>query len=119
MEIVEDKERGSVILRPIGRLDGNHSPDLEQAVHGIFERGDKNLLVDLTDVPYISSRGLRVFLLGVKEAASVGGRMAVCSLQDFVKDAFGITGFTKLMGIHDSRTEALDSLHAASKAENG
>ena len=87
MEIIEDKERGSVILRPIGRLDGNDSPDLEEAVHGVFERGDKNLLVDLSEVPYISSRGLRVFLLGAKEASKVGGRMAVCSMQEFVKNA--------------------------------
>ena len=116
MKIAEETERGFVILRPDGRLDSKESPDLEAAMLGAFERGDKDLVIDLSDVPYISSRGLRVFLIGAKKAAAVEGRLAVCSLQEFVQHAFEITGFLKLFGVFGSRTEAIDSFQDESGA---
>lgn len=110
MDIAEEAGDGAVVLSPVGRLDSTHSAEFERVVLAVFDRGEKNLLVDLAEVPYISSRGLRVFLVGARRAADAGGRLAVCSLPEFVRSTFEATGFLNLLAMFDSRTDALASL---------
>ena len=109
MKIVEERSEDLLILRPVGRLDSDHSPELEKILFAALEQGDRKLLIDMSGIPYISSRGLRVFLLGAKRAEAVGARITVCSLQDFVRDVFEKTGFTKLLDVFDSTSEAMAS----------
>ena len=108
------RERGVAVLRPIGRLDSDHAPSLEEALCAVIQRGDRSLLVDMAEVPYISSRGLRVFLVAAKQAAEAGCRLAACSLQEFVRNTFDISGFEKLIDVFDSSAAALEQLPRAS-----
>jgi len=110
MEIAEEIENGVVILRPSGRLDGISSPILERAIDAVLERDERSLLVDLEDVPYISSRGLRVFLVCAKKAAGRNSQLAVCALQQFVRDTFQATGFLDLLMVSACRADAVASL---------
>ena len=110
MRIDEDHRDDLTILQPFGRLDSYHSPLLDGVMETAFERGDRDVLLDLVDVTYISSRGLRSFLIGAKRAAEAGRRLVVCSPQDFVKNAMNITGFQNLIGCYETRAEATESL---------
>ena len=110
MNIAEEKQSGVVVLKPQGRIDAVESPELEELVQGVIDRGDARLVMDLSAVPYISSRGLRVVLLGAKQAVAAGGTLAVCSPQVFVRKVFQSIGFQEIIDVFNTVGEAVDSL---------
>lgn len=66
-----------LVLRPVGRLDSNSSPELERAVLEHLEKGCKRLVFDLSDMDYVSSAGLRVILLTGKKLRASQGKLAL------------------------------------------
>ncbi len=110
MKIVEDRRSGVLVLRPEGRLDSADSPALESAILGAIESGDSKLVVDLSGVDYISSRGLRVFVIGAKSMQAAGSQFAVCSLSGVVREVFDAVGFQDLVATFASADEAIASL---------
>lgn len=109
MTIAEEKDGDLLVLKPAGKLDSDLSPELEEVLFGALDRGEKKVLVDMARISYISSRGLRVFLVGAKRAKAAGARIVVCSLQEFVKDVFRMSGFFQLLDAFDSALEAAES----------
>ena len=109
MKIVAEKEGDLLIVRPTGQLDSDSSPALEKALVDALDSGDRKLLIDMAGISYISSRGLRVFLLLAKRAKAVEARIAACSLQAFVKEVFELSGFHQLLDVFDSNSQAIDS----------
>ena len=118
MEIPEEREGTAVILRPIGELDATHAPDLEEIVERALGANPKHLLIDLSDVKYISSRGLRAFGLAAKKAKETNVSLAVCSLQKFVAEVFTVSGFDELIAVHESRTSAMRSFETDTEPED-
>ena len=110
MKIVAEKEGDLLIVRPFGQLDSDSSPALEKTLLEALEGGDRKLLIDMSGISYISSRGLRVFLLLAKRAKAADARIAACSLQAFVKEVFELSGFLQLLDVFDSTSQAVDSL---------
>ena len=80
-----------------GRLDTITSPDLESKINEATPDADK-LIMDLANLEYISSAGLRV-LLGAVQAMDGKGDMVVCNLTQSVKEVFELTGFSRLFNI--------------------
>ena len=119
MNIAQEKQSGVVVIKPEGRIDAVESPALEKLVLGVIERGDARLVMDLSAVPYISSRGLRVVLLGAKQAIAAGGTLAVCSPQVFVRKVFQSIGFEEIIGIFNTVGEAVDSFGGIEGKESG
>lgn len=110
MKIAEERHSDVVVLKPEGSLDSAESPALEEAVLRLIEKGATRLVVDLSAVAYITSRGLRVFLLGTKKMAEAGGRFAICSLHDFVRKVVDAVGFEDLLPVFDNAKQAIESL---------
>ena len=110
MDIQEEKKGQVVIVKVSGRLDSNNSSELEQKISGLIDKNEKMILVDCQCLNYVSSSGLRVFLMGLKKMNTVQGKFMVCSLQDMVKDVFDISGFTSIFPLFDSQSEALNAV---------
>jgi len=110
MKIAEERRSDVVILKPEGSLDSAESPEFEEAVLRVIDKGETRLVIDLSSVAYITSRGLRVFLLGARRMAETGGRLAVCSLQDFVCKVFDAVGFRDVVTVFDSAAQAIEAL---------
>ena len=100
MEIREDRRETVLIVAPVGRVDSNSAGALETALlaHGREPR----LLVDLSSVEYISSAGLRVFLMLARKVKEAGGRLALCGMAGSVKQVFDLAGFTALFAVEPS-----------------
>jgi anti-sigma B factor antagonist len=81
-----------------GRLDANTSPELEKEMLALIDKTN-SITADLADLEYISSAGLRVFLLAHKTLAEKDGEMVLKNLKDEVKQVFDITGFTQILNI--------------------
>ncbi len=79
-----------------GRLDANSAPEFEtKLVERIAQDGGK-LILDLNALEYVSSAGLRVFLVAAKRCQQHGGKLALFGLGGNVREVFEISGFSSV-----------------------
>lgn len=90
-----------------GRLDTQTSDPATDRMDEIIAAGDKNVLLNLEKLEFISSAGLRVFLRTAKSLKSSGGNMKACSPNSVVKEVMEISGFDSLFDLHESEEKAL------------
>ena len=109
MELNSSKHGDLNLVQVSGRLDANSSPELEKELVTLLESGEKDFLIDLAELDYISSVGLRVLLMAAKKAKASNGKVALNSLRDHVLEVFEIAGFTAIFPIYSSREEALEN----------
>jgi anti-anti-sigma factor len=105
MEIAEFSDGGHAIVALEGRLDTTTAPQAEAALLAMIERGP--LIVDLAQLRYVSSAGLRVLLKAAKQAKAGGRRFAICALQPSVREVFLISGFDKVIATFETRADAM------------
>lgn len=80
-----------------GRLDTNTAVELEQEIKSI--EGIKSLVLNLKDLEYISSAGLRVILMAHKKMRASSGTMLIKHPNDVVMEVFDMTGFNDILKI--------------------
>lgn len=97
MTINTEKKDTAVTLHISGRLDTTTAPDLENEVSALPD-DTKELTLDMTEVNYISSAGLRV-LLGAQKKMSKIGSMKLTGVCEVVMDVLEITGFADILTI--------------------
>lgn len=107
MNIKKEKIGDFTVLRIKGRIDTVHSSTLEGEVNQLFDNGEKNLIFNCSEVDYISSSGLRVFLVAQKKAISTNGKLYLCNMQPTIQEIFRISGFSNLFRIFDTQEEVL------------
>jgi anti-anti-sigma factor len=107
VEIIEEIQDGINIYRLKGRLDSNTSKRLEEKLFQAIVDGSKRMIVDFTDLNYISSSGLRVILKANKALQRKDGRIILCSMQKYVKETFEIVGIDSFVPTLDTMDDAL------------
>jgi anti-anti-sigma factor len=95
MEIFEKKEGDRLILFLKGSLDALTAPLLRQKFEQI-KNSTANLTLDLSELKYISSAGLRVFIIMMKWIKAEKGKFSICPVSDDVRDIFNTAGFLDL-----------------------
>jgi anti-anti-sigma factor len=98
------------ILTPSGRLDTAAAPAFEREVQAAMASGSARVLIDLANLAYISSMGLRVLLTAAKRINADGGRLVLCTLQPQVAEVFDISGFGAIVPVYADRESALAAL---------
>jgi anti-anti-sigma factor len=106
MEINKKKNGDYTVVSVAGRLDVTNSDQFDKELNEIIKT-DNNLIIDCSDLEYISSTGLRVFLSYLKKVGAKKGKFHICALQDNLKEIFDISGFTKIFSIYDDCSEAI------------
>jgi anti-anti-sigma factor len=97
-----------------GRVDATNSAELEAKLSAILASGSNRILVDLNGLSYISSSGLRVFLLMAKKLEKAG-KICLCHLQPQVEQIFTISGFNTIFPIFATRDEGVAHLNKISE----
>ena len=101
------KNEGDIsIISLTGSLDTNTSKEAEDQINKLIDEGSIKLLIDLTDLDYISSSGLRILLSTSKKLKSLRGEMRICGLNETVNEVFEISGFTMIFKIFKTLNEA-------------
>ena len=95
-----------------GRLDAITSPILEERLKPLLDdpEGAKHLILDGSALSYVSSAGLRVFLLAQRQLAARGGELAFAGLTSQVLDLFQLAGLKELFVIEKSVDTAASRL---------
>ena len=110
MEITQKEENGILFCTIMGRLDADSSQEAEKVVHDALEGQTTRVLFDLASLEYLSSAGLRVLLSTAKEMRRRDGKFVLCSLNEFVKELFEVSGFQSLIPIADSVESGIEML---------
>ena len=95
---VQEKD-GGMLANVAGRLDTPAAVKAQQEIIPLLENAEKEITLDCTDLEYISSSGLRLFLTIRKEAAAKGGKVIIEHINDEIKKVFMMTGFFNLFEI--------------------
>lgn len=87
-----------------GRLDAITSPLLEERLMPLLEDavGSRHLILEGSSLSYVSSAGLRVFLMAQRQLAARGGGLAFAGLTPKVLDLFQLAGLQDLFVIKES-----------------
>ena len=110
MDISEDRKADAVILSVSGKLDATTAKTFEDRILGVINGGTQRLVVDLSQLDYVSSSGLRVFILAAKRLQTVDGKIVLCSMKDHVRQVFDLAGFSSMLLIYASRDEAIKNI---------
>ncbi len=101
--VVEDDKD---IVSISGKINALTAPDFEKYLKNLVESGSRKLILDFSDVEYVSSAGLRSVLIITKMLKSKRGSLILASLQLSVKEVFEISGFTAIIPVVSSLEEA-------------
>lgn len=93
-----------------GRLDARNATAILAPVTTAVADGARTLVIDLTNVSFMSSSGLRALLLVRRELKEHNGLLALCGLQAAVEEVFVITGFAQVFEIYRTVPEATIAL---------
>lgn len=96
MEIKIQIKESEVTAAFIGRLDTAASTKAAADMEPLMDNADKPIVLDCSDLEYISSSGLRLFLSLRKQTISKGGKVVISGMTPEVKQVFTITGFFSL-----------------------
>lgn len=108
-----------VVLAPAGRIDHNTADAFQAALMPYVDRcvgAEGRIVLDLADVPYMSSVGLRVLILAAKQSKKQQGTIVVAGLPSTLREIFEISRFTQIFQTYASLREALGALSATALA---
>jgi|SRR5688572_22659594 len=110
MDLREEQAEAGTVLKVKGRLDSTTSPLLGERLTAILGAAKARVLVDFSELEYISSAGFRVLLLAAKKADLHDSRFALCGVQGKVRQLFDLGGFLDLFTISSTRDEGIATL---------
>ncbi len=95
-----------------GKVDTDTCNDVETALLAEIGKGATRMVIDMAEVDYISSAGLRSVLIAGKKIKAVKGRVAFCNLRPLIFDVFDASGFTTILTVCGARDEAVAACRA-------
>ncbi|MBQ9907548.1 MAG: STAS domain-containing protein [Oscillospiraceae bacterium] len=98
MTINQNREDAKLTFAIEGRIDTKTSPELENALRNSLTEDIQELVFDLAETVYISSAGLRIFLIAQKQM-NRQGTMKVIHVNEDLMEIFEVTGFTDILTI--------------------
>jgi anti-sigma B factor antagonist len=108
-----------VLIPAEPRIDHANSEDFKLALQPYLDdckAGGRQLVVDFSQIEYISSVGLRVLMLAARQAKAQNGAIVVASLQPVVKEIFDISRFNLVIECFPSLRDALTRISPAALA---
>jgi anti-anti-sigma factor len=107
MDLKEEQTGGVTIVQVKGRIDSTSAPALGQRLTAVLDDARARVLVDLSEVDYISSAGFRVLLLAAKRAEQAASKLVLSGVSGKVRQLFDLGGFLDLFAIASTREEGI------------
>jgi anti-sigma B factor antagonist len=100
MEIIKTKNGMTLEVKVLGRLDTNTAPELDDNIKKDIDNVEK-IELDLKELDYISSAGLRTVLVIHKAMSAKKGKLVIKNIKDEVMEVFDMTGFSSFLNIEE------------------
>ncbi|MEW5987899.1 MAG: STAS domain-containing protein [Chloroflexota bacterium] len=98
-----------VLVGVRGRLDQSLTPQLEAELRDLLSSGYYHLVVDLSEVSYINSGGLRCLVAAWRQARQQRGDVVLCGLGPRLNEIFAMIGFDKVFRIYPTCQAAVQT----------
>jgi len=100
----------TTLVIPEGRLDFSSAASFEKQLNEVLAgagTAPAAVIIDCAALDYVSSAGLRAFLLAARGSQRAGISFALCALKPAVREVFDLSGFTRIITIYADRATAL------------
>jgi anti-sigma B factor antagonist len=109
MEISTQEQKHVSVMSVSGRVDSATAPDLENSLKKLVEADKTQIVLDLKDVEYMSSAGLRAMVSTLKAVKRVNGDLRLANPSPRVEEVLRLAGLTSIFSIHPTQDEAVAS----------
>jgi len=110
MNIQITESNNFAIVSVEGRIDITNAIEFEKKMIEIIEEGHSRIILDCSELQYISSSGLRVLLAVRKKISSLNGMFRLCTLQPLLIEIFNISGFSSIFSVFIDKKTAMIEL---------
>jgi len=100
----------TTVVIPEGRLDFGAAAGFQAQVEHVLSgagTAPAGVIIDCGGLDYVSSAGLRVFLLAARASQRAGIAFAMCALKPAVREVFDVSGFSRVIAVFAERAAAL------------
>jgi anti-anti-sigma factor len=112
MDILSKEVSDTTVVSLSGSLDGLTSPKVIDYLSRQIAGGERQIILDLSQVDFLSSAGLRVILTALKEVRREGGDLRLAGARSGVEKSLRMAGFTTILKAFSSIDEAVSSFAA-------
>lgn len=116
LTITSRENAGVTFVKMQGSLSATTAEQGIQEMKKIADSGAKKVVVNLADVDYISSGGIRVLILASKQLNSVQGQMKIAAARGMVKEALEAGGFNLLSRVYGEKNQVCNTEEEAAAA---
>jgi anti-anti-sigma factor len=110
MEFAQEHAGDVVIVKLAGRLDSSTAQPAEENFARVLAGHNAYIAIDLSQLDYISSAGLRVLLVVAKKVQQAKGKVVLFGLVPNVREVFSISGFDKIFAIQPDAATAVTAV---------
>ena len=97
------------LMRVAGRVDSNTAPELDDKLKELASNGRHNIVLELSQVDYMSSAGLRALVSANKECQRNRGDVRLSSPSERVAEVLDLAGLNELFQTYEDTTQAVGS----------
>lgn len=109
LDIETDARGAFTLMKLTGKLDTLSSPTLQTHLSAAIEACEGGVVVDMENISFVSSAGLRVMLIGAKASKAKNKVFRLAGLKPVVADVFKMTGFDRLIDVYETADAALNA----------
>lgn len=106
MQVNFKTQNNILIIKVNGSIDSNTAPDIQEKVLEA-SADSKNVIIDLSEVDFVSSAGLRVILMIYRQIKSKNGKVVLVGVSEEIEDVMTVTGFANFFEMVDTVENAL------------
>ena len=108
MNISQHEQNGITVITLGGRVDTAGAIELERALQAQHDAGNYRLVLDMSDLTYLNSAGLRILADFLTISRTNGGDLRLAALNDKIRRVFEIIGFDNFFDIFDESSTAIE-----------
>ena len=112
MELSEEMAVNVTVVSVAGRIDTRTAGHFGDRLDELLRAGQARLLIEASQLSYISSAGVRALLIAAKTASNQGGRLALCNMTATMHRVVEAAGLEAVFETYPSREAALAKLSA-------
>lgn len=109
METTISEMRRVTLVEVSGRVDSTNAAQLGETLNSQIDAGRHQLVIDLSDVEYMSSAGLREMVAALKKVRNLNGDLRIATPSDRVREVLDLAGLSAIFQIYPTQVEAVGS----------
>jgi anti-sigma B factor antagonist len=107
MNVTVTELNGYTVVSVEGRIDTTNANEFEKSMMQVIDSGKSKIILNCSGLDYISSSGLRIFLIVLKKMNAIQGRFKLSNMQPGIKEIFDISGFSSIFPIFPDQAAAI------------